>query len=390
MNRVGAWDLAESPRTESAFVFVIEDDRGIRETLEELLVEAGYRVETSVDAREALDRLEDGAVPDLILLDLMLPAMDGWQFRLEQRARPRLADVPIVVLSADASSKAAAIDADAFVRKPFDFDRLLAVIERLLLANRRHHVEQRTRELERLRALGSLVAGVAHEINNPLTFVSANVELSLRDWGRVEHEAALTPELWRRVRRSLEGALVGAQRIEQVVRALSRFSRAEDERPSPVDLLRPLESATTLAAAQIRSRAVLVQELQELPPVLGSESRLSQVVLNLLVNAAQAIERGRQGENEIRVRTFEAGPLVVVEISDTGSGIPEELQARIFEPFFTTKPAGEGTGLGLALSKEIITEHGGTISVRSESGVGSTFRIELPAMKASAAEAKFH
>src|ERR1700712_210836 len=328
----------------TALIALIEDDDDIREALESLLSHAGYRVLPYGSAEVALRDFEGGRHPDLILLDLMMPGMNGWQFRVEQRKRPALTDIPVIALSADVSPYAAAIDADAYLRKPVDFDRLCTVIEQIILASERKRLASKAVELERIRALGLLVAGVAHEINNPLTYVLGNLELasSRQRTLLASPERALTlgPKLFE----NIESARDGAERIAFIVRLLSTFVRGSGEEIQSVDVLRALDAAAPLAMQHLRPRARLKREVAPLPPVRANEARMAQVFLNLLINAAQAIPEGAPDKNEICVRAHQFGEKVAIIISDTGCGIAPELTARIFEPFYTTKPADQGTG----------------------------------------------
>jgi signal transduction histidine kinase len=228
--------------------------------------------------------------------------------------------------------------------------------------------------VEKLAAMGTLAAGVAHEINNPLSFVLANLEYL----GQELSALPLDPAERERLAPALADALEGVARVRAIVRDMRLFSGKADEARLAIDVRPVLESSIHLAGNQIRHAARLVKDLREVPRVLASAQRLSQVFVNLLVNAAQAIQRGRSADDEIRVRTlFERGR-VVVEVTDTGEGIPEENLARLFDPFFTTKPVGEGTGLGLSICHGIVSALGGTIEVESKHGTGSTFRVLLP------------
>ncbi|MGO8969168.1 MAG: PAS domain S-box protein [Myxococcaceae bacterium] len=229
----------------------------------------------------------------------------------------------------------------------------------------------------RMASVGTLAAGMAHEINNPLAFINANL-VWLRDALEAQR-AALGDSSFQELDTVVSEARTGIERIGNIVRDLKAFSRVEtDEAAAPVDVRKVLSFAAKMADKELRQRARVVSELEDVPAVLGSEGRLGQVFLNLLLNAAQAIPDGAATSNEIRIRCLHRDRTVVVEVSDTGRGIPEELQARIFDPFFTTKPVGEGTGLGLAVCHGIVRGLGGEISVRSEVGRGSTFSVLLP------------
>jgi PAS domain S-box-containing protein len=229
---------------------------------------------------------------------------------------------------------------------------------------------------DRLAAVGTLAAGVAHEINNPLASVLANVELALQ---AVEHAAPGDAPQHDLVD-GLRDARDGAVRIRSIVRDLMVFSRADEDRTRPVNARAIFESMLRMAGNEIRHRARLVAHYGEVPDVEANESRLGQVLLNLLVNAAQALPEGRADANEIRVATsVDAAGRVVFEVADTGTGMPPDVLKHIFDPFFTTKPVGGGMGVGLAICHRIVAAHGGTIEVESEPGKGSVFRVHLPA-----------
>jgi signal transduction histidine kinase len=230
---------------------------------------------------------------------------------------------------------------------------------------------------DRLATVGQLAAGVGHELNNPLAFVLSN--LNYAQQVVTEMEAAPTPVERRELLESLADAREGAERVRLIVRDLRMLSRPDDQEMGPVDLVKVVRSAAKMAAHEIRGRARLVQAVENVPPVHGSSARLCQVFLNLLINAAHAIAPGAVERNEIKLSARVDGTQrVTVEVRDTGSGIPKDTLERIFEPFFTTKPASEGSGLGLSVCKSIISAHGGDISVESEPGQGTTFRVSLP------------
>jgi signal transduction histidine kinase len=359
-------------------LLVVDGDSAHREALDRLLSHEGFRVAGCADAREALDWLRTGR-PDLILLDLGMPVVDGVQFRAAQKQDYALSRIPVIALSADVT---AVIDADAHLKKPFDPEMLVATIGDLLLAREHGELQARIAQTDRLTSLGTLAAGVAHEINNPLAYVLLNV-----DFARTEIADLLGSsggDRAREVSLALDRVSEGAVRIRDIVRGLKTFSRPENETVAPVPVARVLEAALGMIENEIRHGARLVKEIEPVPEVVANEGRLGQVFLNLLLNALQALPEGRAEQNEIRVVVRSPTPArVVVEVHDNGLGIPANVQGRIFEPFFTTKPVGVGTGLGLSICHGIVTSFGGTLSVESEPGHGSVFRVELPAAPAT-------
>ena len=232
-------------------------------------------------------------------------------------------------------------------------------------------ITEQLRQSEKLAALGELVAGVAHELNNPLAGISAFAQLLLEEEALDEDQR----ESARLIKRE-------ADRAVGVIRDLLLFSRKAGPSAQPVDINALVQLTLRLRAYSLRSSGVQVEtHLDEsIPELTGDDQKLQQVILNLIVNAEYAM-RGSPIKRLV-IRTSHDGDAVVVEISDTGSGMSEETLKRVFEPFFTTKPAGEGTGLGLSVSYGIVEAHSGTISVESAAGRGTTFRIVLPVLRA--------
>jgi two-component system, NtrC family, sensor kinase len=237
---------------------------------------------------------------------------------------------------------------------------------------------------DRLAAVGQLASGIAHEINNPLSYILLNLQ----------YVAAALPELGRDPSRlsgllaRLGDATQGTERVARIIRDLRAFVRPSDRGRGRVHLASVLMTAVTMAAHEIRNRAKLVTTFGDAPPVEANESELEQAFVNLLVNAAQAIPDGDPERHEVRVALrADINDRVVVEISDTGVGIPPDLVGRIFDPFFTTKPPGVGTGLGLSVCHGINTSFGGTLSITREPGRGTSVVVSLPAsLQASTAK----
>ena len=339
-----------------------------------------HRVTTQEEFFKALER----GPWDIIISDHSLPTYDGMSALADLQASGK--DIPFILVSgtigeavAVSAMKAGAQD---YVLKG-DLTRLPVAVERELREKELREEQTRMREQlvisERMASAGTLAAGVAHEINNPLAVALANLEyLSdlLGQYAKSTSEAGDTrmaafADPIRDTREALD-------RIRDIVRDVKLFSRPEEETTGRVDVTRVVDSATRMAWNEIRHRARLVKDYRPTPLALGNESRLGQVVLNLIVNAAQAMPEGHADHHELRVttRTGRNGQ-VVIEVADNGAGIAKEHIDRIFDPFFTTKPIGVGTGLGLSICQRIVAQLGGTIEVHSELGKGSLFRVRL-------------
>jgi len=259
-------------------------------------------------------------------------------------------------------------------------------------------------QADRLSSMGMLAASVAHEINNPLAYVLTNLELLATDLPALVaaiarctsalHERVGEPTFARVIGTSLDGlgalqlgdvvdrateALQGTRRICDVVKGLRTFSRVEQVERSRVDIERAVSSAIAMAQNEIRYRARLVTEFRSVPKVWASEGKLSQVLLNLLINAAHAFEDADPSGALITMKTWVDGDSVCIGVDDNGRGIAPDNLARVFEPFFTTKGVGKGSGLGLAICRELVAELGGALTVTSQVGVGSAFLVRLPA-----------
>jgi signal transduction histidine kinase len=282
-------------------------------------------------------------------------------------------------------------------------EQLRAANEELQAAYRNLQVTQmQLIQREKMASVGQLVAGVAHELNNPIGFVFSNVT-TLADFVRRlramldAYRAVPLPEAERaRVEREwealkvdyalryldsmIQGIREGAERARKIVRDLRVFARSEDDVWQPVDLHEELESSLTLLNHLLRDRVTVHRKFGALPSVECVRSQIDQLFLNLLANAAQAIS----GPGAITIETRQEDGVAVISISDTGPGIPPEVMGRIFDPFFTTKPVGEGTGLGLSISYEIVKRHGGEVRAASLPGEGATFTVRLPVAREGA------
>ncbi|MFA7383038.1 MAG: ATP-binding protein [Desulfurivibrionaceae bacterium] len=413
-------------------IFIVDDDQCSRQFLNDILAGKGYATRCLADGKLAIQAALDEP-PDLILLDVMMPDMDGFEVcrRLKENQATRFVPVVMVTCLNEKAMrlKGIAAGADDFISKPIDTTEILLRTRNLLLVKQYYdflkehatileeQVRQRTEELEeaiavlkatqqqmvqqeKMAMVGQLTAGLAHEINNPVGFISSNIGSldnyceKLLTFVEAQQEALLSGqpdqrqvELILEQRRQLKIDYImkdlpemiletrdGVERIKSIVRDLKCFSRADDSEHKLADVNQCLESTLNIVKNELKYKAKIRREYGELPKILCYPQQLGQVFMNLLVNAAHAIDI----QGEITVRSWNAEGQIFVAISDTGCGIPEKQRAHIFEPFFTTKESGKGTGLGLSISKEIVRKHGGEIEVESEPGKGSTFTVAIP------------
>ncbi|HEY6722534.1 MAG TPA: ATP-binding protein, partial [Polyangiaceae bacterium] len=337
------------------------------------------RVDTAEGLASALDRQSW----DVVVSDYTMPRFSAPQALA--LVRERRLDLPFIIVSGtvDEETAVGAIRAGAhdFMAKG-RLARLVPAIERELqearLRAERTRLEQQLVISDRMASVGTLAAGVAHEVNNPLCALMGNLEFVADDLDQLIQDvsapapvsyAAKAPEshglasaLARLVaiQRPLNEARDAAERVRMIVKDLKAFSRSDEETRGPVDVHRVIDSSLRMAHNEIRHHARVVKVYGQVPLVEGNEARLSQVFLNLLVNAAHAVRDGQVDRNEIRVETkLRGAERVVVEVRDTGAGIAAHALPRIFDPFFTTKPIGVGTGLGLAICHRIVTALGG-------------------------------
>ncbi len=398
----GQPDSTSPPSRRRYPLVLVEDDASVRALLERLLKGRGYDVHAHDRAETALEHLKAMTSP-ILVTDKQMPGMTGLE--LIERVRAERSDFEAILITAyaDVESLAHSLRLGVFrcVLKPFHNEDVLAAVEgaanrlwlRLDLRARTQELEARNEELERmvaqlhgveqqrvlqerLASIGRLAAGVAHEINTPLAAVIANLTVLAEELSQMG--VAPDQQHLDQAQEALADARQAAERVRIIVRDLKAFTRSDAENVGPVDIRRVVEATVNMVWNEIRHRARLVKDFHPAPSVRANDARLGQIVLNLLLNAAQAIPEGNAGNNEIRIVTGTDGGKVLLEVRDTGAGIPQEIIGRVFEPFFTTKPMGVGTGLGLSITHGIVTSLGGSIAVESQPGTGTTFRVLLP------------
>jgi two-component system, NtrC family, sensor kinase len=397
-------------------ILIADDEPISRRLLQSYLERWGHEVAQAGTGAEAWELFERGRFP-VVISDWMMPEMDGLELIRRIRTSQRPGYVYAILLTAK-TQKTDLIEgmeagADDFLTKPFDRDELrvrLRAGERIIqleqsLAEQNRALREAQAALvqsEKLASLGQLAAGVAHEINNPIAYVTNNLAVLRRDvpaamgvlqkyqeagegQGRVEPEivseatrlaeAIDLPFIQANLVRQLDKSLEGLQRVRDIVKNLRDFARLDEAELKETDLNAALESTLEIACYEIRKKEIRLEtQFHPLPPVLCHPGKINQVFLNVIVNAIQACEPG----GRVEVRTAVQEKSVLVEVADDGSGILPDHLPRIFDPFFTTKPVGQGTGLGLSVSYGIIRDHGGTIEVDSTPGRGATFRIRIP------------
>jgi signal transduction histidine kinase len=397
-------------------LLIVDDNAENREILKRHLERQGYGVSTTSNGQEGLRLLESGNF-ELVLLDILMPVMDGFEVLRQMRANPAISETPVVMISAmDETAgvvRCIQMGAEDYLTKPFDPVLLSARIgDSLEKKHLRDEERRRTHELQlaldelrrtqaqlvvqdKLASLGAMTAGIAHEIKNPLNFVTnfavAAVDIVKEIRAKSPSEASeLLNQLEQYVRKIDEHG----KRADRIVRSMLMHSRAKSGSPEPVDLNSMLSDCLNLAYHGLRAQDSRFNVRFEtgfdasLPRVEGIPQELSRVFLNVINNACYAAYERKKHEGAlfdpvVTVETETAGAMAEIRIRDNGPGIPPEALGRIFDPFFTTKPAGSGTGLGLSLSHEIVVQgHNGTLRAESGTGHGAEFTICLPFKRA--------
>lgn len=384
-------------------ILCIDDDEDVLNLLRRLLEEVSYEVRCAESAVDAPD-LVVAHEPDIILLDVHMPNVDGFSACTMLKSDPRTTDVPVIFLSADSNpnavSKGLRCGAVDFIAKPIQPVELMLRVGihtriRDQEAQLRRYseqletlVEERTRALihaDRLVSLGTLAAGTAHEINNPTSVIRGNIDTFRLYWSKIEPIVAARVEVdgdralrtvLREMPKLLDGMTRGTERIATIVNGLLRFGARRPAEKTSVDLAEVISETLTLVHNKLKYRITVDVDELALPLVQGSANELTQVFVNLLGNAADAI--GPENSGEIRITADVTDEKVFIHVRDDGPGIPKKLEMRITEPFFTTKKVGEGTGLGLPICIGIAEDHGGRLTIRNHPDGGCIATLELP------------
>ncbi|HET6283398.1 MAG TPA: hybrid sensor histidine kinase/response regulator [Polyangia bacterium] len=362
-------------------ILVVEDDTDIRATLQAILATEGYTVETCGNGQQALSQLSTSTIPDLIILDLRMPIMDGWQFRVQQKNDPALAQIPVIAISADASAQAAAVDAAAYLKKPFDYTSLMNAVDRVLLAFDRRRLASRLSELdsqsqEMRRLKNAFISNISHEIRTPM-----NAVLSLAQLIRDGLAGPLTGEQTR----YLQVIERNGQHVLNLLGDVLDLARLEDNSlevsVDDVNIATVVHATVSavMSEAQAQHVDVVVDLSDSLPRVRVDPFRIVQVFRHLVTNAVKFTE---QGTVKIVAEAQDASDHVVVHVCDTGIGIPEAAIPRIFDGFYQVdhrlERRHQGAGLGLTLVDKLLRLMNGHISVQSTVGAGSRFTVALP------------
>jgi signal transduction histidine kinase len=409
-------------------VLVVDDNPANLQVLSSFLDQSSFEVWATRSGEKAIQRLDNDHLPDLILLDVMMPGMDGFETCKHLKSDPCIQDIPIIFMTAlsDTADKVKGLRLGAvdYITKPFQYEEVLVRIEhQLKLRNLTKTLIAKNAELqkaqtqliqaEKVAALGHLTAGIAHEVNNPINFIAGNLNFVeqyvhevvdlLKLYQKylpnppVEIQNAIKTKdisfLLHDLSKIIQSMQVGTSRVTEIVSSLNRFSRHREAGKKLTNLHEGLESTLLILGHRLKVNAhcpviKLIKEYEELPPIECYPGEINQVLMNLICNALDAIEE-RQKNQEfeevskyigvIRIQTESIRERVIIRIADNGSGISEADRTKIFDAFYTTKTIGKGTGLGLSIAYQIIVNnHHGKLTCHSTQGEGTEFVIELP------------
>lgn len=410
-------------------ILIVDDTPANLEVLIRLFQNEGYRMRALTSGPMALRAMEH-EIPDIVLLDVNMPEMNGYEVCRVMKATESLKNIPVIFISAlsEVFDKVAAFESGGvdYITKPVQIEEALARVKtHLALHHYKELLEEKNRALretldqlqetqshlissEKMASIGVLTAGIAHEINNPISFInssliglSKNIRFFLDIQNRYS-DLMLNPgkeslqeleqykqdhdykERLEEIVTLTDNILAGSKRISGIVKSLRTFSRLDERDMKEVDLHEIIESTLVLLHHKVSNRINIIRQFGELPPVNCFPAKISQVIMNLLTNAIDAIEAKEGSTNpenitlSSAVRVVKGNEVATVTIKDSGCGIREEIMQKIFDPFFTTKPVGKGMGLGLSISNEIIRAHGGWIEVTRPEEGGSSFTLFLP------------
>ena len=400
-------------------ILVVDDEPMNVDLLEAMLPDEKYDVISASNGSEALKKATD-LFPDLILLDIMMPGMDGYQVTRKLKDGPTTRHIPIVLVTAlngvEDKVKGLEVGADDFLTKPLDKAELKARVNSLLQVKAFHdhmlnyqkeledEVKRRTEKLEKelvkrketeaqliqaqkMEAIGTLAGGIAHDFNNILSSIMGYTELALYE---IEDETELQDYL--------QEVLVAGGRARDLVQQILTFSRRTEKVMKPVQIEPILKEVLKLLRASLPATIEMKQNISNNSVVLADLTQIHQLIMNLCTNAAQAMEKEggtlevSLGEEQLEKgftdqhTDIKPGAYMKLSFSDTGCGMTPDVMDRIFDPFFTTKEKGKGTGIGLSAVHGIVKSHGGAISVSSEPGKGSIFNAFLPLIEKEVAE----
>jgi signal transduction histidine kinase len=378
-------------------IMIVDDNSNNLKLLEEMLEQQSYQVRSFPLGRLALAAAMENP-PDLILLDVNMPEMNGYEVCDRLKADDKLADIPVIFLSAldGTGDKVKAFQSGAadYISKPFQLEEVQARVkahlnmqelkrvlrmQNLQLAERRAEKEAQLIQSAKMVSLERLVSGIAHEINNPLMFVMTNLSSSNMTLQNIspDIESALTEKPLAKFRKLLVRLAEmrnGLERVKQLVLSLRTFSRLDEAGMGVVDVTASIQSVLLLLNYTMRGRITVHTQLDPECLLYCSGAKINQLLMSLITNAVEAIAE----TGTITISGHSIGDTFVLSVRDTGKGIRTTIMEHIFDPFFTTKKIGDGGGLGLALAYGIAQEHLGTIEVQSEEGIGSEFIVKIP------------